>query len=92
MSVVEFRKQLEGYGLTTANILYRMPDHPSVLQTYVWQAYDLAPRFPATPQVPGFLVARTRRTAAFGAGRAQAPDQRARSAHGDDGTPPALIA
>ena len=37
---------LKGYGLTTAEILYRMPDHPAVLQTYVWQDYDLAPRFP----------------------------------------------
>ncbi len=46
MNAVEFRKQLLGYGLTTANILYRMPDHPTVLQTYVWQAYDLAPQFP----------------------------------------------
>ncbi len=46
MSAVEFRKQLEGYGLTTANILYRLPDHPKFLQTYVWQAYDLAPLFP----------------------------------------------
>ena len=46
MSAVEFRKQLEGYGLTTASILYGMPDHPSVLQTYVWQSYDLAPLFP----------------------------------------------
>ena len=39
-------KQLEGYGLTTANILYRLPDHPVVLQTFLWQEYDLAPRFP----------------------------------------------
>ena len=46
MNQSEFRKQLLGYGLTTANILYRMPDHPTVLQTYVWQAYDLAPKFP----------------------------------------------
>ena len=36
-----------GYGLTTAQILYRMPDHPSLLQTYVWQNYDLFPKFPA---------------------------------------------
>jgi uncharacterized protein Usg len=42
----QFQKQLEGYGLTTANILYRLPDHQSVLQTYVWQNYDLAPLFP----------------------------------------------
>jgi uncharacterized protein Usg len=42
----EFRKQLEGYGLTTAQILYRLPDHPKLLQTYVWQDYDLWPDFP----------------------------------------------
>ncbi len=43
---------LKGYGLTTANILYRMPDHPSVLQTFIWQEYDLAPDF---PRLFGFL-------------------------------------
>ena len=43
----DFRKQVLGYGLTTAHILYRMPDHRSLLQTYVWQNYDLFPRFPA---------------------------------------------
>jgi uncharacterized protein Usg len=43
----DFRKQMLGYGLTTAQILYRMPDHPSLLQTYVWQNYDLFPKFPA---------------------------------------------
>jgi uncharacterized protein Usg len=42
----DFRRQLEGYGLTTANILYRRPDHPWLLQTYVWQDYDLCPKFP----------------------------------------------
>jgi len=42
----DFQKQLSGYGLTTANILYRRPDHPWLLQTYVWQAYDLCPAFP----------------------------------------------
>jgi uncharacterized protein Usg len=41
-----FELQLAGYGLTTARILYRMPDHPAILQTYVWQDYDLAPEFP----------------------------------------------
>jgi uncharacterized protein Usg len=43
----EMELMLKGYGLTTAKILYRYPDHPSLLQTYVWQDYDLAPRFPA---------------------------------------------
>jgi uncharacterized protein Usg len=42
----DFRRQLEGYGLTTANILYQRPDHPWLLQTYVWQDYDLCPIFP----------------------------------------------
>ena len=47
MNAVDFRRGIEGYGLTTANILYRLPDHLDLLQTYVWQAYDIAPRFPA---------------------------------------------
>lgn len=38
--------QLGGYSLTTAEILYRLPDHPSLLQCYVWQDYDLHPTFP----------------------------------------------
>ncbi len=39
-------RQLEGYRLTTAEILYHLPDHPAVLQTFVWQELDIAPRFP----------------------------------------------
>jgi uncharacterized protein Usg len=46
MPTTDFQRQLAGYGLTTAQILYRMPDHPSLLQTYVWQEYDLCPKFP----------------------------------------------
>jgi uncharacterized protein Usg len=42
----DFIKQLAGYGLTTARILYHLPDHPCLLQTYIWQDYDLAPDFP----------------------------------------------
>ncbi len=42
----DFQKQLDGWSLATAEILYRMPDARSVLQTFVWQDYDLAPRFP----------------------------------------------
>lgn len=42
----DFHRQLEGFGLTTANILYRMPDHPSILQGFIWQRYDLHPHFP----------------------------------------------
>lgn len=42
----EMQLQMKGYGLTTAEILYRMPDHPTFLQTFIWQHYDLAPHFP----------------------------------------------
>jgi uncharacterized protein Usg len=42
----DFIRQLAGYGLTTAEIIYRLPDHPSLLQSYIWQDYDVAPRFP----------------------------------------------
>ena len=37
---------IRDYRLTTAEILYHLPDHPSLLQTYVWQNYDIAPKFP----------------------------------------------
>lgn len=43
----DFKRQLAGYGLTTAEILYRRPDHHWLLQSYVWQNYDLFPKFPA---------------------------------------------
>ncbi|CAN7580034.1 usg protein [Bosea sp. LjRoot237] len=46
MASSDFARQLAGYGLTTADILYRLPDHPSILQEYIWQEYDLAPSFP----------------------------------------------
>jgi uncharacterized protein Usg len=36
----------QDWRLTTAEILYRMPDHPAVLQSFIWQKHDLAPAFP----------------------------------------------
>lgn len=42
----DVRRMLQGYSLTTAEILYRLPDAQSLLQTFVWQEYDQAPRFP----------------------------------------------
>lgn len=41
-----FQRQWEGYRLATAEILYHLPDHPGVLQTYLWQDYDIAPAYP----------------------------------------------
>ncbi len=42
----DFKKQLQDYRLTTAEIIYHLPDHPSLLQSYIWQELDIAPRFP----------------------------------------------
>ncbi|BEU99043.1 usg protein [Novosphingobium olei] len=42
----DFARQLEGFGLTTIQIHYYMPDHPSLLQMFAFQQEDLAPRFP----------------------------------------------
>lgn len=42
----DFKVQLKDYRLTTAEILYHMPDYPDFLQSYVWQEYDIAPKFP----------------------------------------------
>ena len=51
----DFERMLrQDYRLTTAEILYHMPDHPSILQTYVWQALDLAPEFPVLKKFLGF--------------------------------------
>jgi uncharacterized protein Usg len=46
--------QLQDYRLTTAEILYHLPDHPSLLQSYLWQEYDLAPDFPELHRFLGF--------------------------------------
>lgn len=54
----DFRAQLAGFSLTTAEILYRMPDHPALIQTYVWQDYDAAPRFPRLTAFLEFWMAK----------------------------------
>jgi uncharacterized protein Usg len=47
-------RQLDGYRLTTAEIIYRLPDHPALLQSYIWQDFDLAPRFPVLQKFLAF--------------------------------------
>lgn len=42
----QFSRMLSGYGMTFAEVLYRMPDHPSFLQTFSWQFEDVAPDYP----------------------------------------------
>lgn len=48
--------QLKGYRLTTAEILYHMPDHPGLLQSFLWQDYDLAPKLPRLHKFLDFWV------------------------------------
>ena len=45
---------IRDYRLTTAEILYRLPDHPDILQTYIWQALDIAPAYPELHKFLGF--------------------------------------
>jgi len=52
MDQCDFKKRLSGYNLTTAEIIYHMPDRPHILQSYIWQDYDIAPEFPV---LYGFL-------------------------------------
>lgn len=44
--MADLERQLRDYRLTTAKILYHLPDYPKLLQEYIWQEYDIAPRFP----------------------------------------------
>ena len=46
----DLARQLLNNRLTTAEIIYRMPDFPALFQTFVWQDLDLAPRFPRLRQ------------------------------------------
>lgn len=54
----DFKALLSGFSLTTAEILYRLPDHPALLQSYIWQDYDLHPRFPKLKAFLDFWSAR----------------------------------
>ncbi len=47
-----FELQMRGYRLSTAEILYHLPDHPGLLQSFIWQHYDLAPEY---PELQGFI-------------------------------------
>ncbi|QHQ36989.1 usg protein [Algicella marina] len=52
MKLSDTELMLNGHGLVTAEITYRMPDFQSMLQVFTWQDYDLAPEF---PKLHGFL-------------------------------------
>ncbi len=44
--MADFEIQVRDYRLTTANILYHMPDCQDILQEFIWQEYDIHPKFP----------------------------------------------
>ncbi|MBS0410161.1 MAG: Usg family protein [Proteobacteria bacterium] len=46
MTQSDLVRQLGGERLTTAEVLYYMPDHPALLQRFLWQTLDFAPGFP----------------------------------------------
>jgi len=45
-TVSDDKRELRDYRLTTAEIIYHLPDHPDLLQSFVWQKLDVAPDFP----------------------------------------------
>lgn len=50
----DFTPQLQGQRLTTAEVLYYMPEHPKLLQSFTWQTLDLAPEYPRIQKFLGF--------------------------------------
>lgn len=50
--MADLKKQLGNYRLTTAQIYYHLPDYEEILQEFIWQDYDIAPKF---PQLKNFL-------------------------------------
>ena len=46
MSTINLCQQFEGYRLATAEILYHLPDHPTLLQSFIWQNMDIVPDYP----------------------------------------------
>jgi uncharacterized protein Usg len=72
--------QLRNYRLTTAEILYHMPDHPGLLQSFIWQHMDLAPRYPELRRFLDFwsreIEARVHSVRVGSAGLIGAPEMR----------------
>lgn len=50
----DFEAQLQGKRLTTAEVLFYMPDHPDLLQSFLWQTLDEAPEYPRIQQFLAF--------------------------------------
>jgi len=50
----DFELMLKDYRMTLAEILYHLPDHPSLLQAFIWQDLDIAPKYPVLQKFLGF--------------------------------------
>ena len=46
----EAEEAFQDFRLTTAEILYRVPEYPDLLQSYLWQSLDRIPDFPKLNQ------------------------------------------
>ena len=44
--VEDLLEDSQDYRLTTAEILYQIPEYPDLLQSYLWQSLDRIPDFP----------------------------------------------
>jgi len=42
----DLARRLGGERLTTAEVLYYLPDHPALLQRFLWQTLDRSPDYP----------------------------------------------
>jgi len=49
-----FKLMLKDYRLTLAEILYHLLDHPSLLQSFIWQKLDIAHKYPELKKFLGF--------------------------------------
>ncbi len=58
MEKSELDLMMRGYGLTTAELFYRLPDHRNILNSFIWQEYDLAPDYPKLTKFIDFWKAR----------------------------------
>ncbi|HVN01732.1 MAG TPA: hypothetical protein VMT68_16125 [Caulobacteraceae bacterium] len=50
MAESELARQIRGQRLTTAEVIYYLPDHPALLQSFLWQTLDFPPEFPRVCQ------------------------------------------
>jgi Usg-like family len=75
-----YELQMRGYRLTTAEIIYHLPDHPALLQSFIWQKFDLdlaeirsSAGLSGTATLPRILEPQHRGQAALGERQAEQP-------------------